>query len=275
MEDGLHAYRGDTIAAQLYVRLFTARTRDIDESWNTTDVYSSYWRLYVNESPGARITLPGGVTHELVPEAVHLIPAWMRFSCSATGTIRHHYAHFELVGLAPQVSRAVFAAPIRVEPPVCELAQGFGRSAEDGASLGDGLRTKAACYGALAEAIEALPAARLAVLSRHGLAREQVDRALDHMDRHLGDDLRITDIAGLCGYSADHFIRRFRRAIGQTPSAYLTERRVATASQLLVFTDLTIDEIAERVGYRNRYYFTRVFARTMGTPPARYRRVEV
>jgi transcriptional regulator GlxA family with amidase domain len=102
-----------------------------------------------------------------------------------------------------------------------------------------------------------------------------VHLALDHIDRHLGCELRIADIAELCGYSVDHFIRRFRRAVGQTPSDYLTERRIATASQLLVFTDLTIDEVAERTGYRNRYYFSRVFARRMGTPPARYRRVEV
>ena len=40
---------------------------------------------------------------------------------------------------------------------------------------------------------------------------------------------------------------------------------------MLVSTVLSIDEIADRCGFANRYYFSRVFAQRMGRPPARYR----
>jgi transcriptional regulator GlxA family with amidase domain len=46
---------------------------------------------------------------------------------------------------------------------------------------------------------------------------------------------------------------------------------VARASELLVCTDQSIDEVAQRCGFANRYYFSRVFAERVGRPPVRYR----
>ena len=43
------------------------------------------------------------------------------------------------------------------------------------------------------------------------------------------------------------------------------------AAELLAHTDLTIDEIAERCGFANRFHFSRVFAQRMVEPPGRYR----
>ncbi len=274
-------FGGESVPAQFHLRLYTAQTRTIDESWDSRDVYSSYWRLYANESAGGRLHLEDGTMHALDPGAFHLVPAWTRFSCEADASIVHRFAHFELVGLVPEVSRSVFRAPVKIA-----MAPGFGFAAETGpVSIGNGspscaspasaLRVKAICYHALAHAFAALGPADLELLARYGRARESVSRALEHIERHLAGRLSVGDLADLCGFSVDHFIRRFRQAIGQTPAAYVTDRRVSTASQLLVFTNLTIDEIAERVGYRNRYYFSRVFSQTMGTPPGRYRRIVV
>jgi transcriptional regulator GlxA family with amidase domain len=49
------------------------------------------------------------------------------------------------------------------------------------------------------------------------------------------------------------------------------ERRVQRAAELLARTTLSIDEIAERCGFANRYHFSRVFAQRMAAPPGRYR----
>jgi transcriptional regulator GlxA family with amidase domain len=92
------------------------------------------------------------------------------------------------------------------------------------------------------------------------------------VDDHLAEPLTHADLAGLCHLSGDHFVRRFRDAIGRTPARYVTERRIAAAAQRLVFTRDSIDQIAEATGFGNRFYFSRVFARHMGTPPAAYRK---
>jgi len=71
--------------------------------------------------------------------------------------------------------------------------------------------------------------------------------------------------------SEDHFIRRFRECVGQSPAQYIQEQRVARAAQRLVFTTESIDAIAAATGFANRFYFSRVFTRHMGTSPAAYR----
>jgi len=71
--------------------------------------------------------------------------------------------------------------------------------------------------------------------------------------------------------SPDHARRRFVRATGQTPSAYLTNLRLAAAKHHLV-AGATVADAAERAGFADPYYFSRVFARAVGRPPSAYAR---
>ena len=79
-------------------------------------------------------------------------------------------------------------------------------------------------------------------------------------------------MANACGLSEDHFIRAFRQTVGQTPGRYVLEKRVTLAARELLFGSDSIESIAERHGFANRFHFTRAFARVMGTTPAAYRR---
>ena len=72
--------------------------------------------------------------------------------------------------------------------------------------------------------------------------------------------------------SIDGFIRTFRRWMNTTPARYVAQVRIREACRLLVETEETIDEIAARLGFPDRFYFTRVFKRLTGLPPVRYRR---
>jgi len=95
--------------------------------------------------------------------------------------------------------------------------------------------------------------------------------AIEHIESHLHEELGNERLAELCSVSPDHFIRLFRQSVGQTPTQYTLERRVGRAAQQLIFTDESIERIAEETGFRDRFYFSRVFAKRMGLPPARYR----
>lgn len=66
--------------------------------------------------------------------------------------------------------------------------------------------------------------------------------------------------------------RRFRAATGTTPHAYLLQCRAASARKLLTETDLPIKSIAQRLGYKDVYFFSRQFRQLTGVPPAVYRR---
>ena len=79
-------------------------------------------------------------------------------------------------------------------------------------------------------------------------------------------------LAGLCCLSEDYFIRRFRDCVGQTPAQYLLSQRIMQAAQQLLFTDKSLEQVAEETGFGSRAYFSRMFARARGISPAAYRK---
>lgn len=92
------------------------------------------------------------------------------------------------------------------------------------------------------------------------------------MQRHLNQPIEIPNVAEKFGLSARTLGRRFRAAIGCTPLAYLQEQRMRTAKELLESTNLTIGEVAFRVGYQDQGHFARLFARSIAVNPADYRK---
>ena len=92
------------------------------------------------------------------------------------------------------------------------------------------------------------------------------------MQRELARPLRMADLAREAGISPRTLDRRFRDATGLSPLAYLQSLRIASAKQMLEATNLTVAEVAFRVGYQDQGHFARVFTRTMSVAPAEYRR---
>jgi AraC-like DNA-binding protein len=82
----------------------------------------------------------------------------------------------------------------------------------------------------------------------------------------------VDGLASQVGYSRSAFASRFRQLVGETPIAYLTRSRLATAATQLDRTKLSIGEIARRAGYANEASFGRAFSRAFGVAPGTYRR---
>src|SRR5437870_2401995 len=77
--------------------------------------------------------------------------------------------------------------------------------------------------------------------------------AKDLMDRSYSEELDLDAIAGEAGYSRFHFVRSFRDTYGRTPRAYLSERRIERARELLRTANLTVTRSEERrVGKASR-----------------------
>ena len=67
----------------------------------------------------------------------------------------------------------------------------------------------------------------------------------------------------------------FSKYTGSTFTEYLTDIRMNHARVLLTQTDLSIRRVADRVGYPDGYYFTKVFKKRFAAPPGRYRKSAV
>ena len=107
--------------------------------------------------------------------------------------------------------------------------------------------------------------------SRVGPIDRRLRRAVELMDAHLDQELSLADLADAVSLSPSHFAHLFRELIGLTPHGYLTNLRLERARGLLVETDLSITEIATRVGFRSPSHFATAFRTVTGASPRAYR----
>jgi AraC-like DNA-binding protein len=80
----------------------------------------------------------------------------------------------------------------------------------------------------------------------------------------------VTDLASASAVSRSLLDERFRQLLGTSPIRYLTGWRMHVAEQLLA-TDLTVFDVARRVGYVSEEAFSRAFKRERGLAPAHWR----
>lgn len=86
---------------------------------------------------------------------------------------------------------------------------------------------------------------------------------------------RVPPIAALAkraGYSVDHFSRTFLKITGVRPQDYIIRAKTERARQLLSESDLTVGMIAEALGFRDIFFFSRQFRQRTGQTPTEFRR---
>lgn len=97
-------------------------------------------------------------------------------------------------------------------------------------------------------------------------------RARDHADRHYTEALDLDTLAGIAGLSKFHFQRLFKATYGRTPAAYVSERRVERAQDLLRATNLTVTEVCHAVGFSSLGSFSSRFRELVGETPSEFQR---
>jgi len=100
-------------------------------------------------------------------------------------------------------------------------------------------------------------------------------QSLRHLVRLVEDQcspsLTVQALAQQLGLSTAALSKRFLRAFGIPLSTFITETILHRAADLLSDTDLSVQQIADRLGYRDVAYFHRVFKQQTGTTPLEYR----
>ena len=104
------------------------------------------------------------------------------------------------------------------------------------------------------------------------LDRRRLDRVLEYIEANLDSDISVANLAEAACFSLFHFVRAFHLAMGRPPHAYLSERRLDRAKQLLVYSKTSLVDISLICRFSGQANFTKAFTRAMGVSPGRYRR---
>ncbi len=100
---------------------------------------------------------------------------------------------------------------------------------------------------------------------------ELIHKVQQWMQVHLDQHWLLDDIADKFAVGKRTLIRRFKKAVNETPASYMQRLRVDEAKRLLETTELGIEQIVERVGYEDSSSFRKLFIQLTSLSPRAYR----
>ncbi len=108
--------------------------------------------------------------------------------------------------------------------------------------------------------------------ARPGRGQEYLSAFSQLVERHFREHLGIDEYARRLGISPAHLNGVARRLSGQTALGIVHQRLLLEAKRDLVYTAMTVNEIADRLGFSEPAYFTRFFKRLSGVSPSVFRK---
>ncbi len=232
-------------------------------TWNSEDLRAPFWRLYWHDRPGAFVRVGGG-TIRIPARRVVLIPPHTHFACGNSAAFGQLFMHFRLEPGLVQTGGRIYRLGYRDE--LNRIAADLRKTL-----LADPKDMHASLLGQALVSLALLSVPSTDWADRYDDARitEAVTTIRSSYPRKVGN----AALGRAAGLHPGAFGRLFRQVTGETPGGFLANLRMEEACVLLQTTELTIDEVAEKTGFCDRGYLSRIFARRIGLAPAKYRRL--
>ena len=104
--------------------------------------------------------------------------------------------------------------------------------------------------------------------------RDVTEAAIHFMNENMEKHLSLMAMAKYTGYSPSQFSLLFRQKTGESPLAYFNRLKIERACQLLLTTNMHVNQICHKVGIEDSYYFSRLFSKLKGCIPKQYRALQ-
>ena len=263
------------------------------EEWKSQQMSFPYWRMYWNRSGSARVVYKK--TIELLPDKILLVPPNTPFATDIQGskvkssqpyslkggrieseemeqdmiernTVLHMFIHFNLGYPYDSISPEIFE--FTMDRTQESLIHSITRQLIEGTVMFDQAGSLA-LYSLLFTLLHQLPAGTWETKNLD----HRIMNGIRHMEKNIASSSISNSILAEKGsMSINAYARLFKEQTGYSPRKYLLRMRVEKASNLLHHSDLSIDQIASICGFSDRYYFTKIFSRTMKISPGIYRK---
>ncbi|MBQ6471618.1 MAG: helix-turn-helix transcriptional regulator [Victivallales bacterium] len=223
--------------------------------WNVPEKRNNpFFYCYWNKTSGAEIHV-GGKVYPLTPEYIMLIPPNLEHSPVQKESFNHSFIHF--IALSP------FDSMNSIELiPAKEYVHLFRRcESED--------RTVLSLYALIFELLLRIPEERF---GRRMIRDERIFHACRLISLYCGRNLQLDGLARKLNMSVSNLCHLFKQETGVSPIRYAMERRLERALILLGDSHLSMEEIAEKTGFADRYHFSKAFKSRYATTPVQMRK---
>ncbi|HTG01096.1 MAG TPA: AraC family transcriptional regulator [Nitrospirota bacterium] len=100
---------------------------------------------------------------------------------------------------------------------------------------------------------------------------QNIVHVVSYIEQNLWTPLELDELAKQAHLSKFHFCRTFKRYTGLNPMKYVAALRIDRAKELLKQQDISVSNVASKVGFRDLSNFIRQFKKVTGVTPSRYR----
>ena len=96
-----------------------------------------------------------------------------------------------------------------------------------------------------------------------------VNAAINYIRQNLSANLKVEDVASAVFVSRQKLNDLFKSEIGQQASVYIDELVMSEAHTMIQYTDMSIGEISDKLGFTDQFYFSRKFKKFYGITPSK------
>lgn len=93
----------------------------------------------------------------------------------------------------------------------------------------------------------------------------------EYIDRYASETLKVKDLADMCHMSYSHFAKCFKELYGRSCKDYLELIKIEKGEELLLFTDSSLSQISQELGFSDCSHFIRIFRKWKKATPGQYR----
>ena len=106
---------------------------------------------------------------------------------------------------------------------------------------------------------------------RNNTNSKHINACKEYIYSHIKERIMIEDLADEMGVSANYLSRLFKKETGTSVSAYIREKKINMAKNLLRFSDYSMVDIANRLSFSSQSHFIQQFKEVVGVTPKKYR----
>jgi AraC-like DNA-binding protein len=211
-----------------------------------------------NVSPGECILLPANVAHEYNADEKN---PWTIYWIHFEGTNSPNFTNMMLQKMGSHVF------PVSFQETRLHLFEEIYTNLEKGYSIDN------VCYANIS--LQYFLASCCFDTNYNHLSKKEdnspIELCIQYMHKNIDKAITLEEIARVVNLSASHLAMSFKKKTGFSLIEYFNQLKTQKACQYLLFTELRVNEIAEKLGIEDPYYFTRLFTKIIGVSPIKYR----
>ena len=224
-----------------------------------------YFLIYVTD--GIFSTEIDGITYNLKKGSVVLFPPKYKYHYWGKPPSQYLCAHFT----GSRAEKILTDLGFSLEPHVLEgefspkIKSLFDKMAEQFLTKAPFLQYSLACL--LSEILLTIATNRV-----RNDGYRTLKKSIKYIHENFTERIEVPELAKMEGLSNSRYIALFTEEMEKTPREYILDVRLGRACELLVSTDIPVGHVGTLSGYRDQYFFSKIFKKHLGMSPCDYRK---